>query len=148
MPVANPAARTIVSRRQWIDGDSRIDIDIDDANRLLVVFLGRGSVAGAHALCALIDELRDEIGHTTMISALVDMRQVYSAPLRAQAIIGRWLLTRRNQIERLAVFGGGRLEMAIAKAIMTIAGMGQKAFFGAQLAEAQVFLAYPEDFHR
>lgn len=140
--------RTLISTRTWVDGDRRIEIDLDDAFRMRVLFFGKGSVDGAHALCRLIDEIRDEQGHDKVISALVDMRQIYSAPLRAQAIIGRWLLSRRNQIARVAVFGGGKLEMAVARAVMTIAGMGQKAFFGANVGDALKFLGFPEDFHR
>jgi|GEM_PF-2035859 len=147
MSTQETAARTIIARRQWVDGDRRVEIDIDDNHRMLVVFFGRGSNDGARALCKLIDEIRDEIGHDTMMSALVDMRLVHSAPLLAQAIIGRWLLTRKKQINRIAVFGGGKLEMSVARAVMTVAGMGKKAFFGAQLTEARAFLDYPADFH-
>lgn len=139
--------RNIVARRLWVDGDRRVEVDIDDAWRMLVVFHGQGSVEGAHAICRLIDEIRDELGHDKVISALVDMRRIYSAPLRAQAIIGRWLLSRKQQIAKIAVFGGGRLEMAVAKAVMTIAGMGQKATFGARVDEAIGFLGFPADFH-
>jgi hypothetical protein len=142
-----PTSRTILTRRSWVSGDRRIDIDLDDAWRMLVVFQGQGTVEGAHALCELIDAIRDEQGHDRMISALVDMRRIHSAPLRGQAIIGRWLLSRKAQIARVAVFGGGRLEMAVARAVMTIAGMGQKAFFGAELREALGFLNFPNDFH-
>lgn len=139
--------RTLISTRQWVDGDSRLEIDLDEDWRMKVLFFGKGSVEGAHALCRLIDEIRDEQGHDRVISALVDMRRIRSAPLRAQAIIGRWLLSRRSQIARVAVFGGGKLEMAIARAVMTIAGMGQKAFFGATVDEALRFLDFPQDFH-
>jgi hypothetical protein len=141
------STRTVISVRQWVDGDSRLEIDLDDVFRMRIVFFGKGTVEGAHALCRLVDEIREEIGQERVISALVDMRCARSAPLRAQAIIGRWLLSRRSQIARVAVFGGGKLEMAIARAVMTIAGMGQKAFFGATVDESLRFLEFPSDFH-
>jgi hypothetical protein len=144
----SPPGRTIISQRTWVSGDRRVEVDLDSDYRMCVVFHGQGSVEGAHAICRLVDEIRDEQGHDKVISALVDMRRIHSAPLRAQAIIGRWLLSRKQQIQRIAVFGGGRLEMAVARAVMTIAGMGQKAHFGGDLAGALAFLGFPPAFHR
>jgi hypothetical protein len=150
-PPSFDPSRAWVARRAWsgvVDGvPSRIDFDLDASGRLRVVFDGRGSLAGAEALCALVDAIRDEVGHSRPIEALVDMRKAGPAPLRAQVIVGRWLLGRKGQITRIAVFGGGKVEMALARAVMTIAGMGQRAFFGARLAEALAFLGFPADFH-
>jgi hypothetical protein len=149
-PIVDPS-RAWIARRAWSDVvegvPSRVDIDLDAGGRMRVVFDGRGSIAGMQALCALVDAIRDEVGHDRRIEAIVDMRRAGPAPLRAQAIIGRWLLGRKDQITRIAVFGGGRVEMALARAVMTIAGMGQRAFFGARLEEALAFLGFPPDFH-
>lgn len=149
---AGAEASGVVSRRVWrdlVEGvPSTVEVEVDALGRMRVVFDGRGSVGGAQALCELIDAVRDEVGHGRTIHALVDMRRAGPAPLRAQLIVGRWLLGRKKQIARIAVFGGGKAEMALARAVVTLAGMGGQAFFGASLVEALAFLGFPSDFHR
>ncbi len=150
-PTSSDPSRAWIARRVWSDVvsgvPSSVTIELDASGRMRVVFDGRGSVAGAQALCDLVDAIRDEVGHARLIEALVDMRKAGPAPLRAQAIVGRWLLGRKQQITRIAVFGGGRVEMALARAVMTIAGMGTRGFFGSHLKEALAFLDFPPDFH-
>ena len=152
MTAGSVDAAAVVSRRIWkdiVEGvPSTVEVQVDAAGRMRVVFDGKGSVAGAQALCELIDAVRDEVGHDRTIHALVDMRKAGPAPLRAQMIVGRWLLGRKKQIARIAVFGGGKAEMALARAVVTLAGMGGQAFFGTALAEALAFLGFPADFHR
>lgn len=133
------------AERHWHEPGQRIDITVDDAHRAVVVFDGKGSMPGAKALVELVDAIRDELGHDILISALVDMRKLDGAPLRAQFLIGRWLLSRKKQIDKVAVFGGKPFEMGLAKAVMTIAGMGSKASFGNHLADAVRFLGWPSE---
>ncbi|MFO0751313.1 MAG: STAS/SEC14 domain-containing protein [Myxococcota bacterium] len=137
--------RTWRAERHWHEPGQDIDITVDHDHRVVVVFRGRGSLDGARALIELVDSVRDELGHTTVISTLVDMRLLDGAPLRAQFIIGKWLLARRKQVDRVAVFGGKPFEMGLARAVMTIAGMGAKASFGNHLADAMRFLGWPSE---
>ncbi len=134
-----------LAERTWAEPGQRIDITVDDAHRAVVVFDGKGSMPGARALIELIDAIRDELGHEIRISALVDMRRLDGAPLRAQFLIGKWLLTRKKQIAKVAVFGGKPFEMGVARAVMKIAGMGQQAFFGNHASEALAFLGWPSE---
>jgi len=133
------------AERHWHEPGQSIDITVDDAHRAVVVFDGKGSMDGARALVANIDAIRDELGHDVHISALVDMRRLDGAPLRAQFLIGKWLLARKKQIERVAVFGGKPFEMGLARAVMTIAGMSAKASFGNHRHEALAFLGWPNE---
>ncbi|MCC6625315.1 MAG: STAS/SEC14 domain-containing protein [Deltaproteobacteria bacterium] len=131
--------------RTWRETNQVIHITVDTNHRTVVVFDGRGSMEGARALIQLVDEIRDHLGHHILIEALVDMRRLDGAPLRAQFLIGKWLLTRKKQIQKVAVFGGKPFEMGLARAIMTIAGMGSKAWFGNHLADALGFLQWPQE---
>lgn len=134
-----------LAQRRWQEPGQLIDITVDAEHRAVVVFDGKGSMTGAKALIDLIDAIRDEVGHHVLISALVDMRKLDGAPLRAQFTIGKWLLTRKKQMDKVALFGGKPFEMGIARAVMTIAGMGAKAHFGNQLGDALRFLGWPAE---
>jgi hypothetical protein len=142
-PEPAPSAPRWLVDRTWEEPGQRIHITMDEDHRAVVVFDGKGSMHGAQALIDLIDGVRAELGTHIVISALVDMRRLDGAPLRAQFLIGRWLLSRKKQIAKVAVFGGKPLEMGIARAVMTIAGMGQKASFGNNMADAIRFLGWP-----
>jgi len=134
-----------LAERTWNEPNQRIDITVDAEYRMAVLFTGKGSMAGAKALIDLIESLRTEFGHHVMISALVDMRRLDGAPLRAQVVLGRWLMMSKKQIAKVAIFGGKPFEMGVARAIMTIAGMGQKASFGNHLDDALRFLGWPPE---
>ena len=133
--------------RTWRETNQLIHITVDAAHRTVVVFDGKGSMDGAKALIQLVDEIRDQVGHHILISAMVDMRRLDGAPLRAQFLIGKWLLSRKMHIQKVAVFGGKPFEMGLARAVMTIAGMGSKAWFGNTVSEARAFLEWPVERH-
>lgn len=134
-----------LTERTWNEPGQRIDITVDAEYRVAVVFTGKGSMPGAKALIDLVESIRDELGRDKMISALVDMRGLDGAPLRAQMTLGRWLMSSKKQIDKVAIFGGKPFEMGVARAIMTIAGMGQKASFGNHLSDALRFLGWPTE---
>lgn len=142
---AGGAPTTWRIERDWRETNQVIRIRVDDQHRTDVVFDGKGSMEGARALIALVDKIRDELGHHVMISTIVDMRRLDGAPLRAQFLIGKWLLSRKKQIDKVAVFGGKPFEMGIARAVMTIAGMGSKAWFGNTVQDALKFLGWPSE---
>lgn len=140
-----PANSRMLVDRTWTEPGQRIHITMDEQHRAVVVFDGKGTMAGGQALMNLIDQLREEFGHGLVIAALVDMRKLDGAPLRVQFLLGKWLLTRKKQISKIAIFGGKPIEMGIARAVMTISGMGQKAHFGNHRADALRFLGWPEE---
>ena len=136
-----------LAERHWSEDGQRIHITVDDAHRVVVVFDGKGSMPGAKALIDLIESIRTQLGEQILIAALVDMRRLDGAPLRAQFVLGKWLLGRKKQIDKVVLFGGKPFEMSIGKAVMTLAGMGQKAWFGNHLSEALSFLGWPAERH-
>lgn len=142
--MSNPSSPWL-AQRVWNEPGQRIDITVDDAYRVAVVFDGKGSMPGARALVDLLEDVRAELGPSVVISGLVDMRKLDGAPLRAQFTIGKWLLSRRKQVSKIAVFGGKPFEMGVARAVMTIAGMGQQAWFGNHLKDAVHFLGWPAE---
>lgn len=145
---APPGESKWLAERHWEEQGQKMHITFDHQHRGVVVFDGKGSINGARALIEIIDELREQFGHDIVISSLVDMRKLDGAPIRAQFIIGKWLLSRKKQVSKVAVFGGKPFEMGIARAVMTIAGMGSKAFFGNHLHEAVAFLGWPLERYR
>ncbi len=139
------AAKAWLAERTWSEVGQRIHITLDADHRTVVVLDGKGSMPGTKALIDLMESIRDQIGHGILISALVDMRKLDGAPLRSQFVLGKWLLMRKKQMDRIAVFGGKPYEMGIARAVMTIAGMGAKTFFGNHLDDAVRFLGWPRE---
>lgn len=121
-----------------------VRVAIDAEHRVFVHFNGRGSTEGARAVTAMMDVVRDELGHDTVFEAIVDMRDLDGAPLRAQFIIGRWLLGRKKQISKVAIFGGKPFEMKVARAVMTVARM-HNAHFCDHLDEAMRWLGWPRE---
>jgi hypothetical protein len=131
----------------WSEPKQTITMRMDHAFRGVVVIDGKGSIAGSHALIGLVEGARDEIGHEVIIESLVDLRKLHGAPLRSQLIIGKWLFKRKDQIRKIAVFGGSRVEMKLASTIMTIARM-KNAHFTKHLSNALTWLEWPADFHK
>ncbi len=132
--------------REWREPGQFIRITVDDQHRGCVYLEGRGSMPGARALVDLMERVRDEIGHEHKIAALVDLRELSGSPIRAQFVIGKWLFSRKQQVERIAVFGGKPIEMKLAKAIMKIARMRNASFFD-HLAPSLRFLGWPDDIY-
>ena len=144
-PAAPTTATAWLAERRWTDGIQTITLTVDAAYRTVVVFDGKGTMPGTRALMELVDSIRDELGHDKRITSLVDMRKLDGAPLRAQFILGKWLLSRKKDTEKIAVFGGTPFDMGLARAVMTIAGMGKKASFGQTREEAIAFLGWPSE---
>ncbi|PIE16344.1 MAG: hypothetical protein CSA66_07425 [Proteobacteria bacterium] len=125
----DPSDPKWVHVREWREPEQLIRVSADAEDRGAVYFSGAGSMAGARALTELLDELRALIGTDKRFVAIVDLRDLAGAPLRAQFHIGKWLFARKRQIERVAVFGGRPFEMRIARAVMKIARMREASFF-------------------
>jgi len=145
MSQENPPPQRWLTQRTWTEPTQRIDITVDAEHRVAVVFTGKGSMPGTKALIDMVESIRAEVGLDVVISALVDMRKLDGAPLRAQIVLGRWVLSRKKDISKVAIFGGKPFEMGLARAVMTIAGMGRKASFGNHLDEAVRFLGWPAE---
>ncbi len=145
-PFTAPADAALI-RREWTDGIQTIHMDVDAMLRSVMVFDGKGTMDGARAVITLADSVRAELGPGKILAALVDMRRLDGAPLRSQFVLGKWLLSTRKTIDKVAMFGGSPFDMGLARAVMTIAGMGKKAHFGQRREDALAFLGWPNERH-
>lgn len=96
---------------------------------LRMTLRGVGTVDSFRHLIDTLEEIYQTYPNTPKIRAGVDLTGGENAPLRAQMMLGKWLLSRRHRVGKLAVFGGPPLPMKIARAVCSIAGMKEAAFF-------------------
>jgi hypothetical protein len=129
----------ILFERHWAQGGARVDFHVDEQMYSLVVFSGKGSMDGAREFLKMADEAIGFFGPEYKTKITADLRSLRGAPLRSQVLLGKWLLKNKRYVERIAVFGGKRVEMAIAKAVMKIARMTHVGFFNDELS-ARTFI--------
>lgn len=135
----------ILFQRHWVspEQDMVIDFRVDEAMRSFATFKGRGSMESVRAFLAMCDEAIVEFGPDYRTRALIDLSALRKSPLRSQFVLGKWLLKNRRYTERIAVFGGARLEMTIARAGIRIARLKAAGFFSQETA-ARSFLGFDE----
>ncbi|TNF23574.1 MAG: STAS/SEC14 domain-containing protein [Deltaproteobacteria bacterium] len=132
--------------RTWREPGQLLHIVVDPELRAIVYFSGKGSMGGARALIDVMESIRDAVGHDKVFSAVVDLRELDGSPLRAQFLLGKWLFTRKAQLERVAIFGGRPFEMRLAQAVMKIGMMRNAGFFDTQ-REAIAWIGWPRDLY-
>lgn len=96
---------------------------------LSMTLKGVGTVETFRILIDALEELHQTYLDSPKIRAGVDLTGGENAPLRAQIMLGKWLLSRRDRVGRLAVFGGPPIPMKIARAVCALAGMRDAEFF-------------------
>ncbi len=60
---------------------------------------------------------------------MLDLRKLDGVPLRAQFLLGKWLLGNKHLFYRIAVFGGKAWEMNFARAVAKVAGFKNIGFY-------------------
>ena len=101
-----------------------------DADRVLFTTVdGKGTVVGTRALVAMYDEVSAMRVDGETVDAFMDLRAFSKTPLRAQAIMGKWLIKHRHQIDRIALVGAKPWERKIAQAVLKFARFDRAAFF-------------------
>lgn len=134
----------LIFQRVWEDKDGgRILFSVDDSYRGLARMIGKGTMEGARMYVSILDEAKAFVGTEAKTRGIVDLRELYGAPFRAQFLLGRWLLRNKESFDRLAVFGGRPFEMKIARAIAKIARMDRIGFFDRE-QEALDYLEWKE----
>ena len=118
-----------IFKREWVRGTARVLFLVDSEFRSFLHFEGKGSMDGTRAFVRFADEAIAEFGENYRSQSLVDLTKLDSAPLRAQFVLGKWLLKNKRYLTQIAVFGGKPFEMAIARAVMKIARMKSVGFF-------------------
>ena len=119
----------ILFERHWAKGGAEVDFHVDEEMYSLVVFGGKGSIDGAKEFLKMADEAIAFLGPEYQTRITADLRKLNGAPIRSQFLLGKWLLKNKRYVERIAVFGGRRIEMTIARAVMKIGRMHHVGFF-------------------
>lgn len=125
--------------RAYDDGDVRWtctraagDGDGDGVREVIeLVVRGRGTLAGATRMIEVLDEA---IAGAAEDSARLwfDVAQVRGAPLRSQAMFGRWLVRQRHVVHRVVVLGAAPWERRLATFACSVAGFRAFRFFDAR----------------
>jgi len=101
-----------------------------DAQRILFTKVqGKGSVKGTRAVIAMWDEAEELRQGGEQVDGFLDLEGLTKTPLRAQAILAKWLILHLSQIGRVAIFGARPWERKIARAVMKIARFNRADFF-------------------
>ncbi len=129
----------ILFEKKWAQGGAAVDFHVDENMFSLVVFSGKGSMDGAREFLKMADEAIAFFGPEYKTKITADLRKLNGAPIRSQFLLGKWLLKNKRYVERIAVFGGRRIEMTIARAVMKIGRMHHVGFFNDE-ASAHKFI--------
>ncbi len=142
----NPKTRLLFDRR-WNHpaGLGGFDLYVDSAHRALMVTEGKGTMAGARASIATLEEGLATLGQSPPFTGIVDVRDVTGSPLRAQVTLGRWLLRHRHVFGRIAVLGAAPWEARLGHAIAHIARMQAKVSFVATERQGRRFLGWGDE---
>lgn len=123
------ATGTVLIQRAHQTEIGSFDIILTEDWDLSMTLRGVGTVDSFRRLIDALEEVHTSYPDSPKIRAGVDLTGGENAPLRAQMMLGKWLLSRRGRVGRLAVFGGPPLPMKIARAVCSIAGMKEAEFF-------------------
>ena len=133
-----PIGQTIYSHESNVGG-ADLRMILTDRWECVLGMVGKGSVEGARNFVARISEMHEAHPDADPTIVAVDLSELHSSPVRAQIIIGRWLLQNRHLVGRIGVFEGAPLEMKLARALMKMARMREVGFFESR-DEAFAFL--------
>ena len=104
-------------------------IVLDADNILHMTIYGRGTVHGTQALVRMLEEVVALREPGERVDAFINLTDLSKTPLRSQLILGKWFVTRRHLVDRVAIFGAKPWETKLAKAVMKIARFERAAFF-------------------
>lgn len=133
------AADDVRLHRSHDTGESRFTLTLHRSMLLHIVLAGKGTNQGVERLLGHLEEMEQDLAPDEKVRALIDLTTLEGAPLRAQLRLGKWLFVRRERAERIAIFGGKPMEIAVARAVMKIAHMKHVGFY-AHDHEARTFL--------
>ncbi len=124
-----PLEPTRYTNRHEDPGVGWFTVVVDSDHVLYVKFQGKGTVPGTRELVAMFDEVASlrEPGET--IDVYMDLTGLSKTPLRAQAIMAKWLVINRSLVGRVALVGAKAWERKIAQAVLKVARFDRAAFF-------------------
>lgn len=101
-----------------------------DVNHCAVVrFDGKGSMAGTKAFIASLNEGQAQLGDANDVRTIIDLSNLRGVPVRAQLLLGKWLLANKQYFHCIAVFGGKPWEMNFARTVAKIARFRNIGFY-------------------
>ncbi len=110
-----------------------------DSSLVTISMAGRGSGAGLEAFLDGLDACRALLHPGERVTVLADLVALEEAPLRTQIALGRWMLTHRDLLDRVAIAAHAGWTLQIARAVFLLAGVDSVAFVDT-VAEARVWL--------
>lgn len=122
------------------DRGAGFDLRVTEEGLSTTRFFGRGSLEITHAFIDALDEGIDVVPDELIVRGRVDMSELEGTPLRAQFLVGKWLLKNKQRFAKIAVFGARPWEAKVARAVMKIARMRNVGFFDTD-READDYLA-------
>ena len=126
--------------RDYNDAHGRFRfVILEESLVALARFRGKGTVAGTRAFADMLEESTRILPPGRKVRAIADLSELYKTPMRAQFILGKWLLTRRSICGRIAVVGAAAWERKLAAAVFKLARLSDIGFFATQ-REAQVYM--------
>ena len=111
-------------QEEYRDKHVSFTLSLSGDSRLSAVFTGKGSNPGTRRFIELVEKGIGIVGEGNL-RVLMDMQQLGSVPIRSQMMMGKWLLSVKSRIGKVAVVGGGSLARTLSKS----AGMEQVRFF-------------------
>ena len=102
--------------------------------------LGKGTVEGTQNIIEAFEELFQKIAPGDGVRVVIDMHEMNGSPLRAQMLLGRWLLKRRQRIVGAAIVGGKSLDLKIARTVVKMARMTEIVVFLESESQAAAWL--------
>lgn len=113
---------------------------LGEATRAKVTVSGSGTMEGAHALVAFLDKAVAK-ATADKTSAMVFLAAVESTPIRAQFLLGKWLVGNKQRVGQVSVVGAKTWERKLATAVAAIANFKHIAFHETEAA-GNVFLGW------
>lgn len=113
--------------------------EMGDDRLLTVAFSGTGEMPTTRAFVETMDKVIAAHGSGGPIRFAMDLTDFDKSPIRAQVVLGKWLMANKACFSKIAVFGGKPAEIKMARGIGKIAGFDALGAFATK-AEADAFL--------
>ena len=104
-------------------------VAVDSDHMLVVAIHGKGTMKGTRALVVMFDEITYMREDDEILDVMMDLSDLSKTPLRAQAVMGKWLVTSRAFVDRVAIAGAKAWERRMAQAIFKLARFDRAALF-------------------
>lgn len=114
--------------RAYDDGKVSWDGQVDERNTIFVSVRGHGTMAGARAMVAFLNEAMTRL-EGTGATFHFDVSEVKSRPLRGQLVFSKWFMANRRAVRRGVIVGGGAFERRFVNTISKVAGFSHIRFF-------------------